>query len=223
MRSSILKIFFLFVTTTICAQTAEDKVGSWYMYNGNNQISESFSLKTSAHIRFFELIKFYQQEVYRVGLTYKVSNGFNVTGGMVYSVKENNYKEASNKVNEYRFYEDFNWKASYKSLSVKPRIRLEHSANNTSDFEDFNHRFRFGTTLQYPLLKKTAVYVFDEIFLNFKPDTFGENRIGAGVIHSVSKPIKFQLGYMHIDFGDTFLNRLQLGLLIDTDLRRKTS
>lgn len=193
------------------------------MYNGNNQISESFSIKTSAHVRFFELLKFYQQEIYRAGLTYKVSNSFNATGGMVYSIKEDIFKGDSNKVNEYRFYEDFNWKNNYKLLVIKPRIRLEYNSNSTTNFKEFNHRIRFGTTLQFPVLNKIVMYVFDEIFLNFKPETFGENRIGAGFIHTVSKPIKFQLGYMHIDFGNTYLHRLQLGLLINTDLRKKTS
>lgn len=218
-----IKILFLFITITSYTQNAKDKLGTWYMYNGNNQISESLSIKTSAHIRFFELIEFYQQEVYRAGLTYKINSNFNVTGGMVYTIKESNFKGESNKIYEYRYYEDFNWKANYKALSIKPRIRLEHSANNTSDFEIFNHRIRFGTTLEYPILKETSIYIFDEVFLNFAPETFGENRIGAGLVKSMSDLLKLQLGYMHINFGDTFLNRLQIGLLINTDLRKKTS
>ena len=223
MKKYFLQVVFTFFAMALLAQNPKDKLGSWYMYNGNNQLSESFSIKTSAHIRYFELIKFYQQEVYRAGLTYKVSNSFNVTGGMVYSIKEDNYKGISNKVNEYRFYEDFNWKTSYKSLIIKPRIRLEHSSNSNTNFKDFNHRIRFGTTLQYPVLKKTVVYFFDEVFFNFKPEIFGENRIGAGFIQTISKPIKFQLGYMHIDFGDTYLHRFQVGFLINTDLQKKTS
>lgn len=223
MKKYFSQIVFTFFAMAVLAQNPKDKLGSWYMYNGNNQISESFSIKTSAHVRYFELIKFYQQEVYRAGLTYKVSNNFNVTGGMVYSIKEDNYIGTSNKVNEYCFYEDFNWKTSYKLLIIKPRIRLEHSANSNTNFKKFNHRIRFGTTLQYPVLKKTIVYIFDEVFFNFKQEIFGENRIGAGLIKSISDLLKIQLGYMHINFGDTFLNRLQIGLLINTDLQKKTS
>jgi hypothetical protein len=223
MKKTFFKITFLLVTTIIYSQNPEKEIGSWYMYNGNNQISESLSIKTSAHIRFFELTQFYQQEVYRAGLTYKVSDSFNLTGGMVYSIKEENYNSASNKTYEYRYYEDFNWKTKYNALSVKPRIRLEHSTNSNSGFEEFNHRIRFGTTLEYPVLKKTSVYVFNEVFLNFTPESFGENRIGAGLVKSMSDKLKLQFGYMHINFRETFLNRLQVGLLINTDLRKKTS
>lgn len=191
------------------------------MYNGNFKISESFSLKTSAHVRFFKLVQFYQQEIYRAGLTYSINKNFNITAGMVYSIKEDNFKSESEKTYEYRFYEDFNWIIKHNNFLIRPRIRIEHSTNNNTNFNVFHHRIRFGTSLQYPILKKTVAYVFDEIFLNANKEVFGENRVGAGFIYTISKPIRFQLGYMHINFGDTHLNRLQIGILINADLHKK--
>ncbi|MDB2385148.1 DUF2490 domain-containing protein [Polaribacter sp.] len=222
-RKKLIFLSSIFFSLTVYSQNPEKKLGSWYMYNGNNKISESFSIKTSAHIRYFELAEFYQQEVYRAGLTYNVDKNFNFTSGMVYSIKENNYKSNSDKTYEYRFYEDFNLKTTYGKLQFKHRIRLEHSTNNATNFKKFNNRIRFGVTLQYPLYQKLDFYVFDEIFLNFKSEAFGENRTGAGFIYTISNSLKFQLGYMHIHFAETHLDRLQIGLLINTNLCKKNS
>lgn len=217
MRNFIIKLSFLCIPLIIQSQNPEDKLGTWYMFNANNKISESLSLKTSAHIRFFELAQVYQQEIYRAGLSYNVNKRFSLTGGMVYSIKEENYKTNSNKTYEYRYYSDFNWKTSLNKLQLKPRIRLEHSTNSKTNFEEFSHRIRFGATLQYPILKKTTLYFFDEVFFNFSDEIFGENRTGFGLTNSITDMLKIQLGYMHIHQTNTFLNRLQVGILLKTD------
>lgn len=217
MRNFIVILSFLYIPLLTQSQNTEDKLGTWYMLNTNNKISKSLSLKTSAHIRFFELAQFYQQEIYRAGLSYNANKRFSLTGGMVYSIKEENYKTNSNKTYEYRYYSDFNWKTTFNKLQLKPRIRLEHSANSKTDFEEFSHRIRFGATLQYPILKKTTLYFFDEVFFNFSDEIFGENRTGFGLTNSITDMLKIQLGFMHINQTDTFLNRLQVGLLLKTD------
>lgn len=185
------------------------------MLNTNNKISEKFSLKASAHLRYFEIFRFYQQEIYRVGLSYNKSKNFNITLGMVFSTKKN-FKLAPNNY-EYRYYSDFNWKTFTKKLDIKPRIRIENSLNSMSDFEKFDSRIRFGLTFNYPILKKTDLYFFDEIFFNFSEKKFGENRIGFGFTNKISEVLKFQLGFLNIYQTDIAINRLQLGILLNTD------
>jgi len=214
---------FLLIPMLIKSQHLKNQLGTCYMFNTTHEISESFSLKNSAHIRFFELAQVYQQEIYRVGLFYNVNEHLNITGGMVYSVKEDNYKKPSNKTYEYRYYEDFNWKTSFNNLRINSRIRLEHSINNNEISEKFNHRIRFGATLQYPILKNTTLYLFDEVFFDVSDRVLSENRTGFGLTNNISEVLKFQLGYMHTHQINTFSKRLQDGLLINTDLRKKTS
>lgn len=216
-RNFVIKLSFLFIPIIIQSQNPEEKTGTWYMFNANNKISDSFSLKTSAHIRFFELAQFYQQEIYRAGLSYNINKRFSLTGGMVYSIKEENYKTTSNKTYEYRYYSDFNWKTTFNKLQLKPRLRLEHNTNSKTDFEDFSHRIRFGATLQYPILKNTTLYFFDEVFFNVSDQVLGENRTGFGLTNNISEVLKFQLGYMHTHQINTFSKRLQVGLLLKTD------
>ncbi|WP_439128017.1 DUF2490 domain-containing protein [Polaribacter sp.] len=65
----ILSMCFIFFKTH-AQNTSENILGTWYMYNGSHKISEKFTLKTSFHVRYYEFITAYQQEIYRLGVNY---------------------------------------------------------------------------------------------------------------------------------------------------------
>ena len=93
---SIIVLCLLFLVKNFQAQNSENGLGTWYMYNGSHKVSKKYTLKTSAHIRFFELASEYQQEIYRLGINYRFNKKLNVTGGMVYSITDTSYKEDFN-------------------------------------------------------------------------------------------------------------------------------
>ena len=61
----------------------------------------------------------------------------------------------------------------------------------------------------------------NEFFLNLEGEPFRENRLYFGLGISIDKDIKLQLGYLNQHINELNLDRLQFGLYIKTDLRKK--
>lgn len=202
--------------------SAKDQLGTWYMYNGSHKLSDQIKLTTSAHYRYFELATEYQQEIYRVGLNYAFNKKINVTGGMVYSIKDTSYKTTAPDLYEYRFYQDLNLKDTWGKINVKHRVRLAQRFTKQNFIDKTKHRIRYGLFLKYPILKKLNFYAFNEVFIKFATKAFGENRTGAGFIRKINENLKVRFGYFHIKFADGGLDRLQLGILLNTDFTKKT-
>ena len=107
MKKIIIFFCFHFCFLVMQSQNShENKLGTWYMYNGSHKLSKNVKLTTSAHFRYYEFITEYQQEIYRVGLNYSFNKKVNFTGGLVYSITDSSYKTDLADLYEYRFYQD---------------------------------------------------------------------------------------------------------------------
>lgn len=212
----ILSMCFLFCKTH-AQNTAEDQLGTWYMYNGSHKVSEKLTLTTSFHVRYYEFITEYQQEIYRVGINYAFNKKINLTLGSVYSIKDVSYKENLPDLYEYRFYQDLNMKDNWGNFKVKHRIRLAQRFKRQNFTNKTTHRIRYGLFVKYPLSKKLTTYCFNEIFIKFAKKSFGENRTGFGFLQKMSEQLQIKLGYMYTQFSKTKTHRLQLGVVLNTN------
>ena len=89
MNKVIIILFLSLFSSTIQAQkSAENKLGTWYMYNGSHKVSDKLALKTMAHFRYFETATEFQQEIYRLGVNYSFNPKTNVTVGVSYSTAD---------------------------------------------------------------------------------------------------------------------------------------
>ena len=198
-------------------KNAEDKLGTWYMYNGSHKLSEKYTLKTSFHVRYFEFITEYQQEIYRLGLNYKFNNTINLTVGSVYSITDGSYKTDLPDLYEYRFYQDLNFKEKWGRFLIKHRVRLAQRFRRQNFENKTTHRIRYGLFARYPISKKLNTYAFNEIFIKFATRTFGQNRTGFGFIQKLSNQLKLKMGYMYTKFNSSKSHRLQLGIILNTN------
>lgn len=217
------KIFILFSIITFgikvnAQESATDKLGAWYMYNGSHKISEDFSLKTMAHFRYYELASEFQQEIYRLGINYTFNPKFNLTLGYSYVNTDTSYGNPSNYVKEHRIYEDFNFKGKLKDFNLRHRIRLEHRFLDSST----SNWFRYDLNVNYPLSNNWSLYAFNEIFLNIdKSKRFVQNWTGTGVLYKLNENLKFKLGYFYIKLPEDGFHRMQFGVILNTNHIKK--
>ncbi len=201
--------------------SSEDKLGTWYMYNGVHQLSKKIKLTTSAHFRYYEPITAYQQEIYRVGVNYTFTKKINITGGTVYSIKDVSYKRTGADLYEFRFYQDLNIKDKWGSFFVKHRVRLAQRFRRQNFANKTTHRIRYGLFTKYPISSKMTTYAFNEVFIKFAKKTFGENRTGFGILQELSKKVKLKAGYMFTKFRNSKSQRIQLGVILNTSHFKK--
>ena len=217
MQRKIIVLCLFFLVKNFQAQNSENELGTWYMYNGSHKVSKKYTLKTSAHIRFFELASEYQQEIYRLGINYRFNKKLNVTGGMVYSITDTSYKEDLPNLYEFRFYQDANYKQKWASFLANHRIRLAQRFTAQNSKKETRHRIRYGLFLNYPLSTSFKIYTFNEVFIKFARKSFSQNRTGIGIIQKINKQINLRLGYMHTLFSNASSHRLQLGIILNTN------
>ncbi|TMM28992.1 DUF2490 domain-containing protein [Polaribacter aestuariivivens] len=220
----ILCCLSFIITSTQAQKSAEDQLGTWYMYNGSHKLSEKFSLKTMAHFRYYELVSEFQQEIYRLGLNYAFNPKTNVTLGTSYATGDLAYDTSSANLYEFRFYEDLNLKSLWGKITAKHRIRFEQRfIHKNINIDQFQNWIRYDLNVSYPLSKTWSVYVFNEIFLNLNRNKrFVQNWTGTGFIHTLNKNIKLRMGYFQIKTPNVVLKRLQLGVILNTDFSKKT-
>ncbi len=224
MKKIILLLGLIVSSTYIQAQsTAENQLGTWYMYNGSHKISEKYAIKTMAHFRYYELASQFQQEIYRLGVNYTFNPKTNLTLGFSYATADVAYNISSPDLYEWRLYEDLNLKSKWGAFNAKHRIRLEHRFIHKNIFKDETQNWiRYDLNISYPLSKKWNIYVFNELFLNLdRAKRFAQNWTGAGLIHQLNKQLKLKMGYFQIKTPTGVFKRLQLGFILNTDYLKK--
>jgi long-subunit fatty acid transport protein len=198
-------------------------LGAWYTYNGSHKISEKFALKTMAHFRYFELANAFQQEIYRLGINYSFTPNTNITLGVSYASEDIDYDTSSINLYESRFYEDLNLKSNWNAFTTKHRFRFEqrfiHKDLTANQFQNW---LRYDLNISYPLSNLWSAYLFNEIFLNLNSaKRFVQNWTGAGFLYKWNRNLKLKMGYFQIKSPTTLLNRIQLGLILNTNFIKK--
>jgi hypothetical protein len=204
-------------------KTAENSLGTWYMYNGSHRLSDKIALKTMAHLRYFEVASEFQQEVYRLGLNYTFNPKTNLTVGLSYATADVAYDTPSNNLYEWRLYEDLNLKSKWGKFIAKHRIRFEHRFIHKNITQDATQSWiRYNLNVGTPISKKWSVYAFNELFLNLdRGKRFSQNWTGAGFLHKLNNNLKIKLGYIQIKLPANTLKRLQLGVILNTNHKKK--
>ena len=169
MKKVILSCCIGLLFISIQAQdSAENKLGSWYMYNGSHIVSEQFSIKTMAHFRYFETTSEFQQAIYRLGVNYKLNKKFNFTFGISAVETDTQYQSPSEFLTEFRIYEDINWNTNLTKLKIRHRFRFEHRFLDTQGERSTVNWARYDLNATYPLSNTWSVYVFNEIFIRLQ-------------------------------------------------------
>ncbi len=218
MRKLIIACTILLSINSIAQTNPENELGLWYAYGGSHKLSDKVSLKTQAQFRFFDVASDLQQLMLRAGANYKINKTFSAYLGYAFFSTDATYDVDGGDVSEHRLVEDFNINYKHSKFGIAHRFRFEQRFFSN----DTRHWFRYQIGINHPITEKLSAYVYDEVFLNFKGDTYSQNWFGIGVKHKLSNTVKLQLGYHNISLnGGSNFNRILAGISISTDHTKK--
>jgi hypothetical protein len=204
------------------SQTAEDKLGSWYMLDANHRVANKISIKTGIEFRTFEVFDNMNLLFYYLGANYHLNKKTTLTIAYCYVDVDRSFAIAGEShLYENRPYEQLSYKQETFKLPLFHRLRLEHRFLNYQHNHSTLHRLRYclGTNIN---INKTLFFnIKNEVFANLQDEVFTENRFYTALGFNLSKKSNIQVGYINHEINKTNLNRLQLGLYIKTDLRKK--
>ncbi|WP_440881918.1 DUF2490 domain-containing protein [Tenacibaculum sp. C7A-26P2] len=214
---NLMFLCLLFSSYNLLSQkNPENSLGVWYMYGGNFQLSQNWKLKSLAHFRMFDFTNDLQQYLFRVGANLILNKEISFTGGYAYLNTDHTFQENGGNIDEHRIYEDFNINHKISKLKLAHRLRIEHRFFTG----DILHWIRYQIGLSYPLTKNINAFIFDEIFFHFPNETYAQNWVGGGLTYKLSNSINLKAGYMHISDKTIKLNRIQIGVIFNTQITK---
>ncbi len=224
MRSFVSFIFILVtITYTNAQETGEDDLGAWYMYFGTNQLTDQLSIHSEAQFRFYETASSFNQLLLRTGLNYHINANAIATLGYGYISTDGTFEDIPDEENtkEHRIFEQFILKNTVGKFKFEHRYRLEQRFISTQIDDFTEHRARYRLQLTYPINDTWFLNAYDEVFINLQEPVFGQNRLYGAIGYNVKSNFSVQLGYIKNHFTGINFDRLQLGVIYNTDFRKK--
>ena len=214
MKKASFALALLLSVYTVAQSNPENETGFWYAYGGSHKVSEKFTIKTQAQFRFFDMASDLQQLMLRTGINYKFNSTFSGYFGYAYFNTDATFEATGGTASEHRIVEDLNINHKHANFGIAHRIRLEHRFFRA----DTRHWIRYQLGVNHPISERLSAYMYDEVFLNFKGNTYSQNWFGIGVKHKLSKKVSLQLGYHAISLnGGANFNRIIAGISINTN------
>lgn len=227
MKTTITKkirfvLCLLFVSFANAQDTGEDNLGAWYMYFGTNKVSDNLSIHSEAQFRFYETTSTFNQLLLRTGLNYHINENAIATLGYGYISTDGTFEDIPNEKNstEHRIFEQFILKNQVGKFKFEHRYRLEQRFISTQADDFTEHRARYRLQLTYPIDEKWFLNVYDEVFINLQEPIFGQNRLYGAIGYNIKSNFSLQLGYLKNHFTGANFDRLQLGVIYNTDFRK---
>lgn len=223
-RTFLLLALILINSLTYGQDNGDDKLGSWHMYFGTNKVSDKLSIHTEAQLRYYENGKNFNQLLLRTGLNYHINPNAIATLGYGHITTDGTFEEFDNEVNaiEHRIFEQFILKNAVGKFKFEHRYRLEQRFIKFADSKDTQHRARYRLQVTIPLSDVFFLNFYDEIFLNLQNDVYGQNRLYGAIGANVFKNTSVQIGYLKNHFPTRNYDRLQIGVIFNPDIRKKT-
>lgn len=185
-------------STFISAQ--ESDLGAWYMYFGNNKISDKFNFHNEVQYRNFNAVGDLEQLLLRTGIGYDLTeNNNNVMLGYAFILSRPFVNGEKTENIEHRIFQQYITKQKFGRFNLQHRYRLEERFLQV----DFRMRFRYQIGLSLPLNNKEMLpktlyaSLYNEIFLNLDSPTFDRNRVYGALGYVINKNMKIEVGYMN--------------------------
>ena len=230
----LLLLFFLYFSVGLLAQNqniqasqkkdsqtrSEKMLGSWYMYHGNHQLNEKISLISGFQLRTYEAINNHNLSFGYFGVAHSLRNNLSVAlkYGYLEIDRSIEFTDQPNAI-EHRLMEHLTHKFNIKEHKVLQRLQLEHRFIHFADNNTTQHRLRYRLGYQYPIGKLFTFDVNNEFFFHHDRKSYRENRFYTGFNTKTSAHTKLKVGYMKQFINEQYLDRLQVGLILNTDFR----
>lgn len=203
--------------------TPESSLGTWYMLDATHAVTNKLSIKTGVQLRSYEVLDNINLLFLYSGVNYKTTSNSTFTLCYGYLDIDKTFTDTGFPHQyENRIYEQFTYKHKLVILPIIHRLRIEHRFLNYDHKLETKHRLRYCIGTKIKLTKNLYVNASNEFFANLKEDMFTENRLYMGLGINISKTNNIQFGYLNHKINGLNLHRLQVGVLIKTDLRNKS-
>ncbi|WP_419870506.1 DUF2490 domain-containing protein [Chryseobacterium sp. CT-SW4] len=195
-------LFFILVAGigSVQVQGQKSDLGAWYMYFGNNKISDRWNWHNEIQYRNFDGIGDLEQLLVRTGIGYDLTeNNNNVLLGHGFILSKPYVNGEKTQNIEHRIFQQFITRQNFGRLSLQHRYRLEERFLE----DDFRMRFRYLLGLTIPLTQKEMLpktlyaSVYNEIFLHFNSPVFDRNRVYGALGYVINKNMRIEAGYMN--------------------------
>lgn len=237
MKKITFLLFTLVFSNVVAQNNGEDEFGAWYMYFGTNKIAERFSIHSEAQFRYYETTSNFNQLLLRTGLNYHINKDAIATLGYGFINTDPDFEdfrlfddilEDDIRIEEHRIFEQFILKNKVWEFLFEHRYRLEQrfitvAEEGDPDFRtSTQHRARYRIQATLPLTNTLFLNFYDELFINLQDNLFGQNRLYAALGINLTENSSIQFGYLRNQFSNAVFDRLQIGLVLNTDLRKKS-
>ena len=218
MKKKLFLLFILLPLISFSQTTSEKKLGSWYMYHGNHQITDRFLLQSGFQVRTYEVVENHNLSFGYLGIGYRTKSKvlFTIKYGYIEIDRSIEFNEQPNAI-EHRIMEDVFYAFKMNKHRITQRLRGEHRFIHFMSSNIQQHRLRYRLGYQYPLFKKLTFDINNEFFFHSEGKSYVENRFIVGMRIKTSKSVSLNFGYMKQFINNQYLDRLQLGLVLNTN------
>ncbi len=122
---------------------------------------------------------------------------------------------------ENRIFEQIVYKHKISNLPIDHRFRVEQRFLHKLEFKETLHRLRYRIGTKIKLNNGLFIRLNNEFLATIQKDALTENRLYAALGINISKSCNLQLGYLNRKIKGLNLHRLQAGVFIKTDHRKK--
>lgn len=197
---------------TAIAQNSD--LGAWYMYFGNNKISEKFNFHNEIQYRNFDAGADLEQLLIRTGIGYDLTeNNNNILLGYGFILSQPYIRGEKSENIEHRIFQQYITRQKFGRFFVQHRYRLEERFLQ----DDFRMRFRYFLGLNIPINNKEMLpktwyaSAYNEIFLHFDNPVFDRNRVYGAVGFVINKNMRIEAGYMNQIQENRNRGQIQIG------------
>jgi len=215
----------LAVPTRAQAQSAEDELGNWLIYNGTFRFSDRWSVFTEAQLRLYQVTSDVNEAFVRAAAHYNfnpdalVGLGYMRSGTWAYS-------DGTREVIEDRVYQQFTIQHFWDRTRLEHRYRLEQRWIEEGGDTRFSNRLRYRVQVTAPLNRPAIepgawfINAYDEIFLNWDSSRgFDQNRLYVAGGYQFTSLANLQLGMLWQARSSLDFYRLQIFYTHNFDFR----
>lgn len=216
-----LLLLTIYISNCYSQENQEDNLGSWFTYVGTHKISDKFSASALCQLWTFEVAENFNFILIYGALNYQVSPKINTTLSYGYGDIDGGFYTDKPHTYENRVFEQIAFKHKISNFPIDHRLRAEQRFFHKLDFKTTSHRLRYRLGTKINLNKSLFIRFHNEFLFTIQDDIINENRLYGALGINISKSSNLQLGYLNRKIKGLNLHRLQVGLFIKTDHRKK--
>jgi len=196
---------------------SEDKLGSWYIYNGFFNVSPKVELFFDTQVRTYEVFSNKETFILRPYFNYNFTQNFLAGLGLEYHKNWTYAEDPGEKesFNEFRITLQSILSQKVDRVSIQHRYRYEFRNVDGQPRQRMRYRIQLTVPINNETVQKGTIFMnmYDEIMVDTKPEfSFNQNWLYFAGGYQITKSLNFQFGYLLVSKTSTTFQRLQFFL-----------